>query len=106
MYIISSATGSVYTFGMKRISMNREKSEHREGGLAGKDDQLTAAAAGNIVPQRVDELREYHVVKVACGIGLSIALTDKGKVFTWGNTTSARNLGSGDATVNSQKPVL
>lgn len=57
-------------------------------------------------PIIVEELRGHHVVKVACGIGLSIALTDEGRVYTWGNTFSARNLGSSDTTINTQKPLL
>ena len=62
--------------------------------------------AGGMSPLIVEELRGHHIVKVACGIGLSIALTDEGKVYTWGNTFSARNLGSSDTTVNTQKPLL
>jgi len=71
-------TGAVYSWG------------HGADGCLGLGDN-----SSRLTPAKIEALREVRVVAVAAGFGHSLALSDLGNVFSWGNGDSGR-LGQGD----------
>lgn len=57
----------------------------------------------NVTNAEVVKLDLSGVTKISCGINFSLALTDTGKVFVWGNNTCGQ-LGTGGLT-NEANPV-
>ena len=56
------------------------------------------------LPKRVEGLLKVHVIDVACGLAHSLALSDRGEVWAWGNGGNGR-LGLGDMQ-DCPKPTL
>ncbi|THU68662.1 hypothetical protein C4D60_Mb08t06220 [Musa balbisiana] len=48
--------------------------------------QMVKYGAGEKVPLGIEALAQEHVVHIACGGSTSAAVTDKGKLYMWGNS--------------------
>lgn len=51
--------------------------------------------ASKILPTKVEEFSEEDIVQISCASGLSAALTEDGKIYTWGRSKGG-NLGHGE----------
>merc|ERR1711871_827431 len=62
--------------------------------------RLGTGNTGNaLLPETLTELEDETIVQIAAGNSHSIALSDNGKVFTWGRN-DARQLGHGDSYID------
>eukprot|EP01087_Luapelamoeba_hula_P020420 TRINITY_DN6962_c0_g2_i1.p1 TRINITY_DN6962_c0_g2~~TRINITY_DN6962_c0_g2_i1.p1 ORF type:complete len:1443 (-),score=212.90 TRINITY_DN6962_c0_g2_i1:159-3968(-) len=100
--LIASADGAVYALGLKKT--NPESPASRRRSIA---DSSGFQLYPLLTPHLVEELKDHFIAKVACGIGLSVLLSDEGKVFTLGNLHTRQLGGTFDVSLyNGSRPTL
>jgi len=76
--LAATQDGKVYAWGSNRFG----QLGYNNSNSVGKDDRF--------IPRKVEELKRMFVVKVASGLRHSVALSEEGKVFTFGDNSSGQ----------------
>ncbi|PAV84457.1 hypothetical protein WR25_18282 isoform E [Diploscapter pachys] len=59
---------------------------------------------GSFLPRRIDELCGKAIRDISCGIHHVVALTEEGKIFSWGSQNSFGELGHGHSSSTDSRP--
>lgn len=62
-------------------------------------------AATSDVPKRIESLKGTKIIRIACGSFHCAAVTDKGRVYTWGQATAGQ-LGHGTTPTDVNEPKI